>query len=107
MFRFSIRELMLVTMVVGMLFACMTERCRMEAAIQTAKESDEQAKSAGDEAKKWQQSHRRLAGERNQLEDQLASHKIEIWWSPSGNATLCTRDKNGDAVSLQISSNSP
>ena len=102
MFRLSIRELMAAVLVVATLFAWMAERCRMEAALAAAKESKEQAKIAGDEARKWQQAHLRLTGERSQIEKELADHKIEVLWSPSGNALLATRDNNRNLASFHI-----
>jgi hypothetical protein len=102
MFRFSIRELMIAVFVVATLFAWMTERSRLEAALAAAKESKEQARIAGDEARRWQQMHRRLAGERSQIEKELAVHRIEVLWSPSGNACLATRDNKRDLASFHI-----
>ena len=102
MFRFSIRESMVAVFVVATLCAWMTERCRMEVALAAAKESKEQAKIADDEARKWQHVHLKLTGERNQIEKALADHKIEVHWSPSGNAWLATRDHNRDLASFHI-----
>ena len=71
MFRFSIRELMLVTLVVALGVAWCTEHRRLQAALNDAIEATEKSE-------KSQTRTRRMDAEIGQIHDQLAAHGLGI-----------------------------
>ena len=84
MFRFSIRELMLVTLVAATLFAWMSERYRMEAALIDANEAKQEAANAKEETLSWRRTSKRLNEERESIGKQLGHHGFVIWQSRRG-----------------------
>jgi hypothetical protein len=84
MFRFSIREMMLVMLVAAVGVGWAVERERFEAAIRDAKEAKQETASAEEEALSWRRTSKRLNDDRESIEKQLGNHGFVIWQSFGG-----------------------
>jgi hypothetical protein len=71
MFRFSIRELLLVTLAVGMGLTWFADRRHLHAALASSNEKAAQSERACDV----------LRGQIDQIGDQLPEHGLHLWWT--------------------------
>ena len=84
MFRFSIRELMLLTLVGATGGGWAVERDRFEAAIRDTKEAKQETENAKEEALSWRRTSKRLNDERESIGKQLGNYGFVIRPSLSG-----------------------
>ena len=80
MFRFSIRELMLVTLVVAMGISWLADRRQLSGSLDRAAESLIESKESEAELNRLCR-HRRESLER--IEEQLPNFGLHIWWAHS------------------------